>query len=115
MGIRLGSERGFSFASLVTVLLIAGILYISYTGLVSVRESAPSDPLEATAVSKDVACKMNRQALEKQLLNWMGRNPGKDASIRSLAASGVNIPRCPDGGKLRIEDGKVECSTHSTP
>lgn len=107
------SQKGFSLASILAVLVIGGLLYVGYSSLVSVKEGVPGDPTSALSAPRNVACEMNRKALANALLNWTVRNPGREPSLKDLKASGVSVPDCPDGGRFQLTDDKITCSLHS--
>jgi hypothetical protein len=107
------SQKGFSLASILAVLVIGGLLYVGYSSLVAVKEGVPGDPTSALTASNDVACEMNRKALANALLNWTVRNPGREPSLKALKESGVTVPDCPGGGRFQLTDDKITCSLHS--
>jgi len=105
----LSSSRGFSLLSVIIALAIIGALYYGYFNQMG-SEIAPAQA--AKQASQVMACSMNRMSIERSITTWSVTNPGKSPTIQDLAAAGVTILPCPDGGTFTIEGKKVLCSVH---
>jgi hypothetical protein len=104
-------QRGASLAAVLVVLLIAVALYLGYFG-VQDRAAQRSSGIAAIDTSRAVACRANRQTLERALVAWSATHDGGAASLDALAADGVHVPTCPDGGSYSLVGGAVRCSVH---
>ena len=108
-------HRGFSFISLIAVLMFVGLLYLGYINLESTAESTQHNIEMATRAGQDVSCRMNRQAIQQALLTWSVTHPGQKPTLQALRRSGAHVPDCPERGRIEIKGGKVVCSVHQDP
>jgi competence protein ComGC len=112
---RKSTEGGFTILSVLLALLVIGLLYVWLTGggMPATMNSVPQARVVQKA-SVDLSCRMNLQALDKEILTWSATHPGKKPTIEELKKSGVVLLGCPEGGRWTIRDGHARCSIHST-
>lgn len=108
---RLRSQSGMSFVSMLLALVILAALYFGYfhfqSGVVDIKKGE-------TAIdrSRDFACRMNRQTIERELTLWRVAHEGETPTLEALAATKSSLPKCPEGGRYALEAGHVQCSVH---
>ncbi|MFI5396643.1 MAG: hypothetical protein ACHQ9S_14005 [Candidatus Binatia bacterium] len=110
MSRRLG-QNGFSFVAVLLALLIAAALYFGYFQL----QSAPgerSKGIAAIDAARAVACRSNRQIIERDIALWSVNHPGETPTWAALEADGLRIPTCPEGGRYDLVGAEVHCSVH---
>lgn len=98
------------FVSVLTAMLIAAALYLGYFrmhGTVAEQKVG----IAAVDASRGVACRTNRQTVERALLMWSVNHAGEAPSLAALEREG-SIPSCPDGGRYELVAGEVHCSRH---
>jgi len=105
------SQRGSSFVSLLLVLVILAALYFGYFGLPQIG-SERSKGKTAIDSSRAVACRVQRQQIERDIEMWKVSHPDEQPTLASLRASGLRVPSCPEGGRYDIVEGSVHCSIH---
>lgn len=107
----LRDPQGFSFISILAVLVIGGLIYAAFFHL---RPDGASQNVATASrgASQAVACQMNRQSLDRAISTWSISHPGAEPSLAALKESGTPILPCPDGGDFTIRNGKVHCSAH---
>jgi len=105
------SERGFSIVAVLLILLILGALYVGYRELHSVA-TVQQPPLAALDASRAFACKTNRQTVEREIQMWLVDHPGETPNLAALAAAGIRLPSCPEGGTYSLDGVTVRCSKH---
>jgi len=108
---RLSSQRGFGFVALLLALFIAAVLYFGYfhfQGAMSERGTAQT----ALDGARAVACRTNRQMIERDIVIWSADHPDRQPTLDDLAASGIHVPSCPEGGRYEIVGREVHCSKH---
>ncbi len=110
---KLESQRGFSFISILVSLAIVGLLYFGYRDQFGVAETIKTGNVVKSA-GQEMACQMNRRALERAIMTWTLSHPGKQPTLKDLEDDGIPILPCPDGGRFRVEGENVYCSLHST-
>ncbi len=110
---RVESQRGFGFVSILVTLAIIGLLYFGYRDQFGVTQTIRTGNVVKGA-GQEMACQMNRQALERAIMTWSISHPGKQPTLKDLENDGITILPCPDGGRFRVEGEKVYCSLHST-
>jgi len=71
-----------------------------------------SGPLYYIDKTKRVACEANRQMAAVPALDFQ-LSHGRFPTIDELQKAGVSVPRCPDGGKYYVLDGKIYCTKHT--
>jgi hypothetical protein len=107
----LASPSGMSFVSMLLALVILAALYFGYfhfqSGVVDIKKGE-------TAIdrSRDFACRMNRQTIERELTLWRANHEGETPTLEALAAAKSSLPRCPEGGRYSLEGSHVQCSIH---
>ncbi len=107
----LRNERGLGFVAVLLALLIAAVLYFGYfhfQGAMNERQSG-QNALDAT---RAVACRTNRQMIERDLVIWSADHPDEPPTLAALAASGIRVPSCPEGGRYDVVGREVTCSKH---
>jgi type II secretory pathway component PulJ len=110
MSRRLG-QNGFGLVAVLLALLIAAALYFGYFQL----QSAPgerSKGISAIDAARAVACRSNRQIIERDITLWSVSHPGETPTLAAMQADGVRIPACPEGGRYELVDAEVRCSVH---
>ncbi|MDA2934406.1 hypothetical protein MYX82_08685 [Acidobacteria bacterium AH-259-D05] len=107
------SQRGFSFFSIVAALAIIGILYFGYSNeYFSSSETAVARGTTTKLVTEEMACKMNRQAIEQAMMRWSITHADEQPTLQRLEREGILIKPCPQGGQFRLEGDRVYCSLH---
>ena len=104
-------QRGFSFISILVTLAIVGLLYFGYRDQFGVTQTIRTGNVVKSA-GQDMACQMNRRAIERAITTWNISHPGKQPTLKDLENDGIPVLPCPDGGRFRLERGKVYCSLH---
>jgi len=108
---RATSQRGFSFVSVLLALLIAAALYFGYFGFQRTSHEH-STGLVAVSASREVACRTNRQNIERDIVLWAVNHAGETPTLAALQADGLRIPACPEGGRYELSGTQVHCSVH---
>jgi hypothetical protein len=104
-------EGGGTFTVVLAALVIVAALYFGYFKLGDTT-SQRSSGVTAIDSSRAVACRSNRQALERALLAWSQMHDGSISTLDAAAAEGIRIPACPEGGRYTLSAGNVRCSLH---
>jgi hypothetical protein len=107
---RLG-QNGFGFVAVLLALLIAAALYFGYFRL----QSAPGERAKGIAAidaARAVACRSNRQTIERDITLWSVSHPGETPTLAAMQADGLHIPACPEGGRYELVGAEVHCSLH---
>jgi hypothetical protein len=104
-------QRGVGFVAVLLALLIAAVLYLGYFKLQDAT-SQRSTGLSAIDVSRAVACRTNRQNIERDIALWSVNHPDEQPTLAALQAEGLRIPSCPEGGRYEIVGREVHCSVH---
>lgn len=108
---RVGGRNGFTFVSVLLALLIGAALYFGYfrpQGTSGERSTG----ITAITTSRVVACRTNRQNIERDITLWSVHHPGEPPTFAALQADGLRIPSCPEGGRYEIAGTEVHCSMH---
>lgn len=110
-GRHLSNQRGMAFVSVLVVLIILGALYLGYFGVPAFqgKRSAGTAAIDA---SRAVACRTQRQGVEREINMWKVNHPDEEPSMSALRSSGVRIPACPEGGTIDVHGSSVVCSLH---
>src|SRR5215510_12329058 len=107
----LRNQHGVGFVAVLLALLIAAALYFGYfrmQGATSGRSAAVS----AIDASRGVACRTQRQQIERDITMWAVNHPDEPPSIAALQADGIRVPSCPECGHYDIVGREVRCSVH---
>ncbi len=104
-------QRGFTFVAVLLALLIAAALYFGYFKMQSAM-SARSTGVSAIDAARAVACRTNRQNIERDVAMWSVNHPDEAPSFGALEAEGIRIPACPEGGHYELVGRAVHCSVH---
>jgi hypothetical protein len=105
------NQRGLSFVAVLLALLIAAALYFGYFRMQGAM-SGRSTGVAAIDASRAVACRTQRQQIERDITMWAVNHPDDPPSIAALQADGIRIPSCPEGGRYDIVGREVRCSVH---
>ena len=110
MPTRLG-ESGLTFVAVLLALLIAAALYFGYFRMQGAM-SGRSGGVAAIDASRAVACRSNRQNIERAITYWAVEHPDDAPSLAALERDGQHVPSCPEGGRYTVVGRAVECSVH---
>jgi type II secretory pathway component PulJ len=105
------TETGFTFIAVLLALLIAAALYFGYFHFQSTTGER-AQGIAAINTARAVACRTNRQNIEREIQLWAVNHPGETPTFSALQAEGFRIPSCPEGGEYEIVGGEVQCSVH---
>ena len=105
------AEAGFGFVSILLVLLVLAALYFGYAGPPRTTGGG-SVGVSAVDAGRAVACRSNRQSLERGIALWAVDHPHEQPTVRGLEVDGLHIPSCPEGGEYEIAGRRVSCSLH---
>jgi len=104
-------QQGMSFVAILVALLIAAALYFGYFKLQgSMSERSPG--ITAINTGREVACRTQRQSIERDITFWSVSHADDAPSFAALEADGIRIPSCPEGGRYELVGRHVECSVH---
>jgi hypothetical protein len=104
-------QRGVGFVAVLLALLIAAVLYLGYFKLQDAT-SQRSTGLAAIDASRAIACRTNRQNIERDIAMWSVNHPDEQPTLAGLQAEGLRVPSCPEGGRYEIVGREVHCSVH---
>ncbi|MBI3781941.1 MAG: hypothetical protein HY270_00920 [Deltaproteobacteria bacterium] len=107
----LRSQKGMSFVVVLGALLIAAFLYFGYFKMQDAG-GEKSKGIAAINGGREVACRTQRQNVERDIVMWRVNHPDEEASIAALRSEGIRIPACPEGGVYSISGESVHCSKH---
>ena len=107
---RLG-QSGLTFVAVLLALVIAAALYFGYFRLQGAM-SGRSGGVAAIDASRAVACRSNRQTIERTITYWAVEHPDDAPTLAALERAGQRLPSCPEGGRYSIVGRSVECSLH---
>ena len=108
---RLQPESGFGFVAVLLALLIAAALYFGYFRLQS-STAQRATGVAAIDATRAVACRTNRQNIERAIVLWSVNHPDEQPTLAALQADGLLIPSCPEGGRYSLTGREVHCSKH---
>ena len=108
----LRNQHGFGFASILLTLLILAVLYLGYFKMQNTMGGSRSAGISAINASRDVACRTQRQQIERDIMMWSVNHPDEPPTIAALQHDGLHIPACPEGGRYSIDGRQVHCSMH---
>ncbi len=108
---RLADQRGIGLLAVLVALLVAAALYVGYF---RVAYSGGRRPVGVQAIdaSRALACRTQRQQIERDLVAWTVTHADAVASLEALAADGIRVPGCPEGGRYTLRGQVVSCSVH---
>jgi len=105
------NQRGAGFIAVLIALLIAAALYFGYFKMQSATAER-SVGIAAIDTSRAVACRANRQNIERDISFWSVNHPDETPTLEAMARDGLRIPSCPEGGRYSIVGQHVVCSRH---
>jgi hypothetical protein len=105
------TESGFGFVAVLLALLIAAALYFGYFHFQG-SSGEHAKGITAINAARAVACRANRQNIEREIQLWAVNHPDETPTFAALQAEGFRIPSCPEGGQYEIVGDEVECSVH---
>ncbi|OFV89080.1 MAG: hypothetical protein A3J75_08980 [Acidobacteria bacterium RBG_16_68_9] len=108
---RFRSQQGASFMAVIVAMLIVGALYLGYLRLQTASTERAAG-IAAIDASRAVACRTNRQTIERAFAMWSVNHPDELPSLAALKADGIGLPSCPEGGQYEIDGRQVQCSKH---
>jgi competence protein ComGC len=108
---RVLGQRGFSFVAVLLALLIAAALYFGYFHFQSAT-SERAKGIAAIDAARAIACRTNRQTIEREIVLWSVNHPDEPPTLAALQAEGLRVPSCPEGGRYDIVGREVHCSVH---
>lgn len=97
--------------AVLVALLVAAALYVAYFR-VAHSGSQRTVGVQAIDASRAVACRMQRQQIERDLAAWAVSHPEDVPSLSALEADGLRVPSCPEGGRYSLVGQSVTCSVH---
>jgi competence protein ComGC len=106
------NQRGFGFVSILLALLIAAALYFGYFKMQNTMGSGRTTGIAAINASRAVACRTQRQQIERDIGLWSVNHPDEPPTLAALEHDGLRIPACPEGGHYSIDGRTVHCSVH---
>ena len=92
-------------------LLIAAALYFGYFNFQN-TSGERSVGITAIDAAKAVACRTNRQNIERAITLWSVNHPGEEPTLAALQKDGLRAPSCPEGGRYELASHEVHCSVH---
>ena len=105
------NQRGIGLVAVLIAMLIAAALYFGYFKLQS-GMSERSSTVSAIGASRTVACRTQRQDIERNIVLWSVNHDGEMPTFGALEADGFRIPSCPEGGRYELVGREVHCSKH---
>jgi competence protein ComGC len=105
------SQHGFSFVAILFAMLILAVLYFGYFKMQG-SMSERSTGVAAIDAGRAVACRTNRQIIEREITMWSVNHPDETPSLAALQADGLRVPSCPEGGHYDLVGSEVHCSVH---
>jgi len=103
--------RGMSFASVLAAMLILVVLYFGYFKLQSTT-SEQATGKTAIDLGRVVACRTQRQEVDREIMMWSIDHPDEMPTLASLERDGIQIPQCPEGGAYSLDGKHLRCSLH---
>lgn len=105
------NQHGFGFVAVLLAMLIAAALYFGYFKMQNATAER-STGIAAIDASRAVACRTNRQTIERDISFWSVNHPDETPTFEALARDGIHIPSCPEGGHYSLVGLHVACSRH---
>ena len=106
------NQQGVDVVALLLALLIAAALYFGYFKSQNTRGER-SLGISAIDASKSVACRANRQNIERAIALWVVSHADEAPTLAALQKDGLRLPSCPEGGHYDIVQREVRCSVHN--
>jgi len=106
------NQRGFGFVSILLTLVILAALYFGYFKMQGAMSGSRAAGISALNGSREVACRTQRQQIERDIALWSVNHPDEPATIAGLQHEGLRVPACPEGGRYSIDGREVHCSVH---
>jgi competence protein ComGC len=104
-------RSGFSTVSVLIAMAIVALLYFGYFKVNS-TVSEKKVGIAAIDASRAVACRANRQTVERAIVMWSVNHPDDVPSLEALERDGIHVPSCPEGGSYELVGREVHCSKH---
>jgi len=108
----IGNQRGVGFVSILLTLAILAVLYLGYFKMQNTMGGSRSTGITAINASREVACRTQRQQIERDIVLWSVNHPDEPPTIAALEHEGLRVPSCPEGGQYSIDGREVHCSVH---
>ncbi len=105
------NQRGISFVAVLVAMLIAAALYFGYFRLGG-GTSERAAGVTAIGASRAVACRTQRQSVDRNIVLWSVNHEGETPTFAALEAEGFRTPSCPEGGRYELIGREVHCSKH---
>ncbi|HUI26094.1 MAG TPA: hypothetical protein VL403_08410 [Candidatus Kryptonia bacterium] len=105
------SEEGFTFVSILVAVLVLAALYFGYFHFTSVSGERKKG-IESIQAAKDVACRTQRQQIERDVQMYAADHDNPARSLDDLERAGIHVPPCPEGGTYSLRGTHVLCSKH---
>ena len=105
------NQRGVGLVAVLMAVLIAAALYFGYFKLQS-GMGERSTSVTAIGASRTVACRTQRQDIERNITLWSVNHDGDTPTLAALEADGFRTPSCPEGGRYELVGREVHCSKH---
>ena len=112
LGAALRNQRGFGFVSILLTLLILAVLYFGYFKMQNTMSGSRSAGISAINTSRELACRTQRQQIERDVMMWSVNHPDEPPTLAALQHDGLHIPACPEGGQYSVDGRAVHCSVH---
>ena len=106
------NQHGFGFVSILLTLVILAALYFGYFKMQGTMSGSRAAGISALNGSREVACRTQRQQIERDLVLWSVNHPDEPPTMAALQHEGVHVPSCPEGGRYSIDGRAVHCSVH---
>ena len=106
----LRDTRGIGFVTVLLTLLILAVLYFGYFRVQGTSERGTH--IQSLEASKAVACRVQRQQIERDIQMYTASHDGPPQSLADLESAGIHIPSCPEGGQYSLVGTHVVCSVH---
>ncbi|HVN83411.1 MAG TPA: hypothetical protein VMW17_01060 [Candidatus Binatia bacterium] len=107
-------QRGFSFVSIVVAMLVLAALYFGYFHFQSSMTSERKTGIQSIEAAKDVACRTQRQQIERDVQLYVADHDHPPRSLDDLEHAGIHVPPCPEGGDYSLRGAHVVCSKHGS-
>ncbi len=100
-----------SVVAVLLALLVVAALYFGYFQFQNTGAERAKG-VNAITATRAVACRTQRQQIERDIVMWSVNHPDEPASIAALERDGIRVPACPEGGRYDVIGRRVQCSAH---